>query len=61
MPERMFELAFEGINRSSRRKSGLALRLARIARSRSAEPAHQADRLAEVQALLPEAVRAKQA
>jgi DNA ligase-1 len=55
VPAQVFELAFEGISRSSRHKSGIALRFPRIARWRTDKPASQADRLAEVHALLPEA------
>ena len=54
-PEQVFELAFEGINRSSRHKSGIALRFPRIARWRTDKPAQEADRLEDVHALLPEA------
>jgi DNA ligase-1 len=52
-PEQVFELAFEGISRSSRHKSGIALRFPRIARWRTDKPAREADRLSDVQALLP--------
>jgi DNA ligase 1 len=48
----VFELAFEGINRSSRHKSGVALRFPRIARWRPDKPAAEADRLEQVHALL---------
>jgi DNA ligase-1 len=48
----VFELAFEGINRSSRHKSGVALRFPRIARWRIDKPAALADRLEQVHALL---------
>jgi DNA ligase 1 len=54
VPEQVFELAFEGISRSSRYKSGLALRFPRIARWRTDKLAGQADRLAQVHALLPD-------
>jgi DNA ligase 1 len=56
-PEQVFELAFESISRSSRHKAGIALRFPRIVRWRTDKPASQADRLAEVHALLPEAAR----
>ena len=56
VPEQVFELAFEGISRSSRHKSGLALRFPRIARWRTDKPASQADRLAQVRALLPDGI-----
>jgi DNA ligase-1 len=48
----VFELAFEGINRSTRHKSGVALRFPRIARWRTDKPAALADRLDHVHALL---------
>jgi DNA ligase 1 len=54
VPEQVFELAFEGISRSSRHKSGIALRFPRIARWRTDKPASQADRLAQVHGLLPD-------
>ena len=53
-PEQVFELAFEGINPSPRHKSGLALRFPRILRWRTDKPAAAADRIEQVQALLPE-------
>lgn len=52
-PEQVFELAFEGINPSSRHKSGLALRFPRIARWRTDKLAADADQLDQVRALLP--------
>ncbi|SFS31642.1 ATP-dependent DNA ligase [Sphingobacterium wenxiniae] len=42
-PELVFELAFEGINRSSRHKSGIALRFPRIVRWRKDKPASEAN------------------
>ncbi|HEX6115082.1 MAG TPA: ATP-dependent DNA ligase [Geminicoccaceae bacterium] len=59
-PEQVFELAFEGISRSSRHKSGIALRFPRIARWRTDKPAQEADRLADLHALLPEAISGEQ-
>jgi DNA ligase-1 len=59
-PEQVFELAFEGINRSSRHKSGIALRFPSIARWRTDKPAQEADRLEDVHALLPEVIRGGQ-
>jgi len=53
-PELVFELAFEGISRSPRHKSGLALRFPRIARWRMDKPAAAADRLEHLSALLPD-------
>jgi DNA ligase-1 len=60
-PELVFELAFEGISSSSRHKSGIALRFPRIARWRTDKPARDADRLADLQALLPDPTQAGQA
>ncbi len=44
-PELVFEVAFDAINRSSRHKSGLAMRFPRIARIRWDKPAAEADTL----------------
>ena len=51
-PLQVFELAFEGLQRSSRHKSGIAVRFPRIARWRQDKPAHEADSLASALALL---------
>jgi DNA ligase-1 len=51
-PRHVFELAFEGINASTRHKSGVALRFPRIARWRADKRPADADRLEQVQALL---------
>jgi DNA ligase-1 len=51
-PLQVFELAFEGLQRSSRHKSGIAVRFPRIARWRRDKPAHEADTLASALALL---------
>ena len=51
-PEQVFELAFEGINRSTRHRAGVALRFPRILRWRTDKRAVEADRLATLQALL---------
>jgi DNA ligase-1 len=51
-PELVFELAFEGIQKSSRHKSGLAVRFPRIARWRQDKPASEADTIETVRALL---------
>jgi DNA ligase-1 len=59
-PLQVFELAFEGLQRSSRHKSGIAVRFPRIARWRRDKPAREADTLAGALALLhdqPERVR----
>ena len=50
-PLQVFELAFEGVNRSARHKSGIAVRFPRILRWRTDKPAAEADRLATLQAL----------
>lgn len=51
-PELVFEIAFEGINESKRRKSGIAVRFPRILRWRIDKPAAEADSLETVRALL---------
>ncbi len=51
-PEQVFELAFEGLQRSPRHKSGLALRFPRILRWRRDKPAAEADTLDTLRALL---------
>ena len=53
-PELVFELAFEGIQASSRHKSGIALRFPRMARWRHDKRPAEADTLATLQALLHE-------
>jgi DNA ligase-1 len=50
-PLQVFELAFEGVNRSPRHKSGIAVRFPRILRWREDKPAAEADRLATLAAL----------
>lgn len=52
-PSRVVEVAFEGLNRSSRHKSGLAMRFPRISRLRDDKPASEADRIETLRALLP--------
>lgn len=52
-PTMVFELGFEGIARSSRHKSGIAVRFPRILRWRQDKPLEEADTLATLQALLP--------
>jgi DNA ligase-1 len=54
-PVLVFEIAFEAINRSSRHKSGIAVRFPRIARWREDKPAAEADTLDNLRALLSEA------
>ena len=51
-PLQVFELAFEGLQRSSRHKSGIAVRFPRIARWRRDKPAAEADTLESALALL---------
>lgn len=52
-PELVFEIGFEGINRSKRHKSGVALRFPRMLRWREDKPASEADTLETLHALLP--------
>ena len=52
-PELVFELAFEGIQASSRHKSGVAVRFPRIARWRTDKRPEEADTLETVRSLLP--------
>lgn len=49
----VLEVAFEGLNRSSRHKSGVAMRFPRISRLRWDKLPAEADRLESLQALLP--------
>jgi DNA ligase 1 len=51
-PELVFEIAFEGINRSPRHKSGIALRFPRMARWRKDKKASEANTLSDLNALL---------
>ncbi|MNL87672.1 ATP-dependent DNA ligase [compost metagenome] len=46
------EVAFEGLNRSSRHKSGVAMRFPRIARLRQDKLPRDADRLETLQAII---------
>lgn len=50
-PEVVLEVAFDGLQRSTRHDSGYALRFPRIARLRDDKPAREADTLATVKAL----------
>ncbi len=52
-PLQVFELAFEGLQRSRRHRSGIAVRFPRIARWRRDKLAAEADSLASALALLP--------
>jgi DNA ligase 1 len=49
----VFEIAFEGLNRSARHKSGVAMRFPRIARIRWDKPAVEADRIETLEKMLP--------
>ena len=51
-PTLVFELGFEGINRSKRHKSGIAVRFPRILRIRDDKPLHEADTMASLEVLL---------
>lgn len=51
-PEHVFELAFEGIQASSRHRSGIALRFPRILRWRKDKKIEEADKLSSLQYLL---------
>lgn len=51
-PTLVFELGFEGINRSPRHKSGIAVRFPRMLRIRSDKPIEEADSLQTLEALL---------
>ncbi|MEJ7929140.1 ATP-dependent DNA ligase [Ramlibacter sp. AN1015] len=51
-PSLVFELGFEGINRSPRHKSGIAVRFPRMLRIRDDKPLHEANTLQDLEALL---------
>jgi DNA ligase-1 len=51
-PELVFEIAFEGINRSTRHKSGIALRFPRMARWRKDKNASEANTMNDLSSLL---------
>lgn len=51
-PELVFELAFEGIQRSPRHKSGIAVRFPRILRWRKDKPAAEADTMETLRGIL---------
>lgn len=53
-PEQVFEIAFEGIARSGRHKSGVATRFPRIVRWRKDKTIEAADSLQSLMALIPE-------
>lgn len=52
-PTLVFELGFEGIARSARHKSGIAVRFPRMLRWRVDKPVNEADTLETLAALLP--------
>ncbi|WP_109467439.1 ATP-dependent DNA ligase [Albibacillus kandeliae] len=51
-PEHVFEIAFEGIQRSTRHKSGVALRFPRMARWRRDKPVQEANTLDDLKEML---------
>jgi DNA ligase-1 len=51
-PEMVFEIGFEGIARSTRHKSGIAVRFPRILRWRTDKTIHDADKIETLQALV---------
>ncbi|WBU64974.1 cisplatin damage response ATP-dependent DNA ligase [Paracoccus aerodenitrificans] len=51
--EKVVEVAFEGLNRSARHKSGVAMRFPRISRIRDDKPAAEADRIETLREMLP--------
>jgi DNA ligase 1 len=51
-PSLVFELGFEGINRSGRHRSGIAVRFPRMLRIRFDKPLHEADTLQHLEVLL---------
>ncbi len=51
-PSLVFEIGFEGLNASTRHKSGVAVRFPRMLRIRQDKPLHEADTLASLQALM---------
>lgn len=52
-PSKVVEVAFEGLNRSTRHKSGVAMRFPRISRIRDDKPAAEADQLQTLLDMLP--------
>ena len=52
-PERVFEIAFEGIGPSTRHKSGIAVRFPRILRMRTDKSVHDIDTLTQAVELIP--------
>ena len=52
-PEQVVEIAFDGLQRSTRYPGGLALRFARVVRYRDDKTAAEADTIETVRALVP--------
>jgi DNA ligase-1 len=52
----VLEIAFDAVQRSTRHKSGVALRFPRVARLRWDKPAEEADRLGVLERLLPDTI-----
>jgi DNA ligase-1 len=52
-PEQVVEIAFDGLQRSTRYPGGLALRFARVLRYRDDKTAAEADTIDTVRALVP--------
>ena len=48
----VLEIAFDSIHRSTRHKSGLAMRFPRISRIRTDKPANEADQIATLLAMV---------
>jgi DNA ligase-1 len=48
----VFEVAFDSVHASKRHKSGVAMRFPRIARIRTDKPAHEADRIETLKAMI---------
>ncbi len=51
-PSLVFELGFEGINESTRHKSGIAVRFPRMLRIRDDKPIHEANSLSDLRSML---------
>ena len=49
----VIEVAFEGLARSARHRSGIAMRFPRVSRLRWDKPPRDADRLETLEAMLP--------
>ncbi|MDM7459780.1 MAG: cisplatin damage response ATP-dependent DNA ligase, partial [Paracoccus sp. (in: a-proteobacteria)] len=52
-PKLVVEIAFEGLNKSARHKSGIAMRFPRISRIRWDKPAAEADRIETLHGMIP--------